>query len=91
MRFAPNRHKKELRKELTRTEDELEQIEREIQDKINKKFEDVEVTKVARKFGRKAAQTAKEIKELRSDISKKKYRENRGEEKRRRKEEKKGT
>jgi hypothetical protein len=44
--FAPNEHKKELRKELKRAEDELAQIERDIQEKIDSKFEDKEISDI---------------------------------------------
>jgi hypothetical protein len=62
MRFAPNKHKKDLRNELARTEGELHQIEADIQNKINEKFEDVEVAKVAKKLGNEAAEIAKKSK-----------------------------
>lgn len=50
---APNQHKKELRKELKRTEDEMREIERDIQNRIDKQFEEKEIQDVKVKYGEK--------------------------------------
>jgi DNA repair exonuclease SbcCD ATPase subunit len=87
-RFAPNKHKQQLRKELERTENELREIEQDIQDRIDKQYKEKEVRAVKAKYGEKAAKVTEEIRDIQHEQQqhRKKYREKKDEKKRRREE-----